>query len=54
MKKYDGKVLETIRDHKRISFEDFEKIYDKSTIDNQFTSMVRCGLIIFKDGFLEV
>lgn len=53
-KKYDGNVLSTIKDNPKITFEEFAKIYDKSTIENQFTSMVRCGMIKISNGELEV
>ena len=54
IKKYDGNILSTIKDNPKITFEEFAKIYDKSTIDNQFTSMVRCGMIKISNGELEV
>lgn len=53
IRKYDGNVLSTIRDNPKITFEEFTKIYDKSTIDNQFTKMVRCGMIKISNGELK-
>jgi len=53
VKKYDGHVLSTIRDNPKITFDAFCKIYDQDTIDNQFTFMVRCGMIKISNGELE-
>ena len=53
MKKYDGKIIETIQSHKKISFDDFCKIYDKDAIEGQLRKLIRCGLVTLNDGWLE-
>jgi hypothetical protein len=53
MKKYDGKIIETIQSHKKIKFDDFGKIYDNNTIEGQLRKLIRCGLVTLNDGWLE-
>lgn len=52
-RKYDGNILSTIKENPKITFDEFCTIYDKDTIDNQFTKMVRCGMIKISNGELE-
>lgn len=53
LQKYDGKIIETIQSHVKISFDDFCKIYDDDTIQGQLRKLIQCGLVTLNDGILE-
>lgn len=52
-RKYDGKMIQTIQEHKKIKFDDFAKIYNKDAIEFQLRNLIQSGLVTLKDGWLE-
>jgi hypothetical protein len=53
-KQYDGKILETIEQNQGITIPDLSKIYDNSTIEFQFASLLKSNLIENNNGKLFV